>query len=211
MMKRIKTLAICILAVVTVPFLVLGCMGRRHVEKDTFVLDVSRSAAGSLSGSDAVLRVRTLRVSPRYEGKGFVYRTGDLSYKSDYYNQFFAQPDAMITEEVREWLERSGLFRQVLDYTAQVEHTHILEGEVLDLYGDFSRGIQPKASLGMEFFFLEDVSGRSRAIFQKRYRKEVPLKGDSAEALVKGWNEALANILTDLERDLRETAFKAGQ
>lgn len=180
------------------------------MEKQTFLLDASRNQAGSPSESKAILRVRTLRVSPRYEGKSFVYRTGDLSYESDYYNEFFTPPDTMVTEEVREWLAASGLFGQVVDFTGEVEHTHILEGEVIDLYGDYSErgGSRPKAALGIEFLFVEDVSGQPKLIFQKRYRKAVPVQGTAPAALVQGWNEALQKILTDLEGDLRESVLK---
>ncbi len=209
-MKRIKTSSICFLAVVAVPIVVSGCMGRKYVERDTYALDVSRPGPVSSFETDAVLRVRTLRVSPRYESKGFVVRSGDLSYKSDYYSQFLVSPDTMITEEVREWLEGSGLFRQVIDYTGQVEHTHVLEGEVIDLYGDFSRGTQPKAVMAVRFLFIHDTPGRSESLLQKHYRRELPIGIDTGEALVEGWNKALKHILTDLERDLREANLKKG-
>jgi uncharacterized lipoprotein YmbA len=190
----------------TVVLILVGCAGRSAVERSTFVLDVARSGEASASGSDGVLRVRTLRVSPKYEGKGFVYRSGDLLFETDYYNQFFTPPDTMITEEVRDWLLSSGLFRQVVDYTGQAEHTHILEGEVLELYGDYSErgGSRPKAALGIEFFFMEDVSGESKVLLQKRYRRSVPAQGQAPSAMVQGWNDALEKILMDLEEDLGE-------
>jgi uncharacterized lipoprotein YmbA len=210
MISQSKHVTIFVVAVGVLLVLLAGCMARRTVEKQTFVLDVSRNGAVSSTGTDAVLRVRTLRVSPRYEGKSFVYQTDDLTYESDYYNQFFAPPDIMITEEVLEWLEGSGLFRQVMDFTGQGEDTHILEGEVINLYGGFSRGTQPKAVLNIRFSFVQDISGRSENLFQKHYRRELPLKVDSAKALVEGWNTALARILGDLEEDLRALDLKTG-
>jgi cholesterol transport system auxiliary component len=202
-MKRIKSLSIFVVVAVIVPVLVAGCMGRKYVERDTYALDVSRPGTVSSVETDAVLRVRTMSVSPRYERKSFVYRSGDLSYETDYYNQFFASPDIMITEEVREWLGESGLFRQVFDYTGQAEHTHVLEGEVIDLYGDFSRGTQPKAAIDVRFRLIRETSGRSEILFQKHYRREIPIGIDTAENLVGGWNKALEGILTDFEKDLK--------
>ncbi len=201
-------MSIFVVGTVIVPFLAAGCMKRQYVKRDTYALDVSRPGPVSSVETDAVLRVRTLRVSPRYESKSFVYRSGDLSYETDYYNQFFASPDIMITEEVREWLQGSGLFRQVFDYTGQAEHTHVLEGEVIDLYGDFSRGTQPKAAIDVRFRLIRDTPGRSEILFQKHYRRELPVGIDTAEALVGGWNKALEDILTDLEKDLREVDLK---
>lgn len=208
-MKHKKSLSFFLVAVLTLFLLLAGCMGRKYVEKRTFLLDVSRNGAVSPSESNGVLRVRTLRVSPQYENKGFVYRTGDMSYRSDFYNEFFTSPDSMITEKVREWLAGSGLFQNVVDFSGQVEPTHILEGEVIDLYGDYARGTQPRAVLAIGLLLLHDVSGRSEIVLQKRYRKEVPLKGDSPEDLVEGWTKALRQVLTDFERHLRETLSKS--
>jgi uncharacterized lipoprotein YmbA len=207
-MRKIEPLLIFAVAVLIVPTLIVGCMGRKYVERDTYALDVSRPGPVSSAGTDAVLRLRTLRVSPRYESKSFVYRTGDLSYETDYYNQFFASPDTMITEEVRKWLGGSGLFRQVVDYTGQVEHTHILEGEVIDLYGDFSRGTQPKAVMDIRFLLIHDTADRSESLLQKHYRRELPLSVDTGEALIDAWNTALGGILTDLEKDLKAFDLK---
>ncbi len=133
-----------------------------------------------------------------------------MSFRSDFYNGFFTPPDALITGQVLEWLTASGLFQQVVDFTSPVDPTHILEGELTDLYGDFSEGSQPRAALGIRVALMEDVSGRPKILFQKRYRKETPLKVDSPEALVQGWNKALRQILTDFEGDLREVDLKAG-
>jgi hypothetical protein len=43
---------------------------------------------------------------------------------------------------------------------------------------------------------------------QKRYAKSLPLTGRTPEALVKGWNEALEEILTPLAADLKAAALK---
>jgi cholesterol transport system auxiliary component len=206
MMRHRRFLSVFLVASLALFVFLTGCVGRKYVEKGSFALDVPPNGAASSSESDAVLRVRTLRVSPRYEGKSFVYRTSDLAYESDYYNQFFAPPDTMITEEVRDWLGSSGLFKEVVDYTGQVEHTHVLEGEVIDLYGDYSeRGSsRSKAVLGIEFRFIHEIDAEPKLIFQKRYRKAVPVASPAPDVLVRGWNDALQKILTELEADLRK-------
>jgi hypothetical protein len=43
---------------------------------------------------------------------------------------------------------------------------------------------------------------------QKRYSKSLPLTGRTPEALIKGWNEALEEILTALVTDLKAAALK---
>jgi cholesterol transport system auxiliary component len=204
-MMRKNDPLILTMAVFALIFIVSGCMSRQYVKRQTFALEVSRGEAAS-SESQAILRVRTFRVSPRYEGKQFVYREDTLSYESDFYNGFLTSPDTMITEEVRQWLADSGLFEQVVDFVGQVTPTHILEGEITDLYGDYTRdrGTQPKAAMAIRFFLINDIGGRMEIVFQKHYRREVPVKGETATALVDGWNNALEKILTDFEADLRK-------
>jgi cholesterol transport system auxiliary component len=171
------------------------------------VLDVSHPGTTVPSADGAVLTIRKLRVSPRYEGKELVYRTGNLSYESDFYNEFFITPSALFTEEVRQWLAAAGLFQHVVDSASSVEATYILEGNVLTLYGDYRDNNAPHAVLEMQFFLLENISARSEIVFQKTYRQEISLSARSTTALIQGWNEALRAILTMLETDLRATAL----
>ena len=205
--KDLLTLTVAILALT---FILSGCVSRQYVERGSFALEVSRGEAAT-SQTEAILRIRTLRVSPRYEGKRFVYRGESLSYETDFYNEFLTSPDTMITEEVRQWLADSGLFGHVVDFSGQVDPTHILEGTVTDLYGDFSEPTQPKAALQIEFFLSEDIAGQSKSVFKNRYRKEVRISRDSPEELIQGWNKALALILTDFEGDLKQIDLKPGE
>jgi len=210
MMKKNDRL-ISAVAVVALTLMLSGCMSRQYVERQTFALDISRGETATAE-SEAILRVRTFRISPRYEGKRFVYRGESLSYESDFYNEFLTSPDTMITEEVRQWLADSGLFQQVVGFSGQVQPTHILEGTITDLYGDFSeRGSPPRAALQMEFYLSEEIAGRSKTVFHNRYRQEIRIQRDSPEELIQGWNKALARILTDFEGDLREIDLKPGQ
>lgn len=184
-----------------------GCVSleKGYPEKRYYVLDVSHPGETSSAANRSVLGVRKLLVSPRYEGKGLVYRRGDLSYESDFYNEFLISPSSLLTEEIRQWLAASGLFQHVVDPASHVQAGQILEGRVIALYGDYRDSGSPSAVLEIQFFLIDDVSARSEIIFRHQYRKEVAVGGNSTEALVKGWNQALQQILTSLETDLRAT------
>lgn len=192
--------------------LLVGCAPKKsYPEKRYYVLDVSRPGEASAPLNEAVLSVRRFNVSPRYEGKGFVYRDGDLSYESDFYSEFLISPGSLVTEEVRQWLAASGLFQRVVASASHLEATEILEGNVVALYGDYREAASPAAVLDVQFFLIKDVSARSEVVFQKEYRETVSLNERSAKALVNGWNEALRQILTALEKDLRAVGRPAGQ
>lgn len=206
---RIFSLGICILLLV-----VTGCLKlekRSYPQKHYFALEASRnSRASPCAEIGSVLKVRKFRVSPQYETKSFVYREGDFAYESDFYNEFLISPGSMFTEEVRQWLEQSGLFQQVVDFSSYMEATHVLEGAITALYGDYRESRRPRAVLEMQFFLFEDVSARFALVFQNLYRREVLLERVSPVILVKGWNDAFRQIMTEFEKDLRERGLAQG-
>jgi len=208
-MKK-KTLLIVIIGIFGMFPFVVGCVNleRSYPEKRYFVLDASRDEDVTLPETGSVLTVRRFRVSPKYEGKGLVYCLKELSYESDFYNEFFISPASMFTEEIRKRLAGSGLFKQVLDPSSLLDSTYVLEGAVTALYGDYRVSTAPKAILEMQFFLLQETDASPKIIFQSQYHKEEPLIGNTPDALVKSWNSALSQILTEFETDLKENLPK---
>ncbi len=188
----------------------IGCINleQSYIEKRYFVLEASRDENISLPDTDAVLTVRRLRVSAKYEGKGLVYRLKELSYESDFYNEFFISPASMFTEEIRKRLAVSGLFKHVVDPSSLLDSAYILEGAVTALYGDYRVSTAPKAVMEIQFFLLQETDVSPKIIFQGQYHKEEPLKGNAPDALVKSWNSTLNQLLTEFETDLKENLPK---
>jgi hypothetical protein len=78
-----------------------------------------------------------------------------------------------------------------------------LEGSVNALYGDFRNPKQPAAVLEIEFFLYNENTANPGIVTQKRYTKSVALNERSPEALVKGWDQALSEIVAALAADLK--------
>jgi len=171
------------------------------------VIEASRGAATSDAKATGILLVSALRVSPRYESRSFVYRRSESNYESDFYNQFLVSPGAQLTEEVRRALGQAQVAQYVVGASSQSEPTHVLEGTVDALYGDFRDLNAPRAVLEMEFFLSKESATRAEILTRKRYTKSVAVNGRSPEALVKGWNDGLSEILAALVADLRATKF----
>jgi hypothetical protein len=208
-----KTLMIFFIGHLALAFFLAGCFNfnKSFPEKRFFVLNVKRSGGPLSSPSDAVLRIRRFRVSPGFEGKGFIYRKGNLNYASDFYNEFFISPASMIAEEVDKWLKGSGLFQYVMSSSSPVEPTLELEGVISALYGDYRDTRVPKAVLEVQFFLVRNVSSRPVIVFQKTYHEETLLKENSPDALVAGWSLALEHILTQFETNLKDLDLKEGK
>ena len=212
MMKK-KTLMIFFIGPLVLSFFLTGCfnLNKSYPEKHFFVLSVKRSEKSSVSKTDGVLRISRFRVSPGFEGKSFVYRKGDSNYTSDFYNEFFISPAPMITEEVRKWLSESGLFQYVISSSSPVEPTMELEGVISALYGDYRNTEDARAVLEIQFFLVRNGPSQPVIVFQKTYRKETIIKGNSPDSLVAGWNLAIEHILTQLETDLKNLELKEGK
>jgi hypothetical protein len=185
-----------------------GCVGieRGYPDRRYFVITSANSIAPTTVGHASpqqVLLVGNLRVSPRYDGKSFVYRRSEAHFESDFYNQFLAFPGAILTEEVRKGVAAAGIFQTVIAGSSRLDPTHLLEGSVNALYGDFRGGDPPRAVLEMEFFLTRESASNPDILLQRQYQKSVSITGASAEALVRGWSRGLAEIIEALVVDLK--------
>lgn len=190
-----------------------GCVSveRSYPDKHYFVLEAGTNTSSSDSSANETLQVSSIRVSPRYADRGFVYRTSEAGYESDFYNQFLVSPAALITEEVRKDLTASQVFKYVISSSSPLQPSYVLDGTVNALYGDFRNINSPRAVLEMEFFLTSEIPAKPGILMQKRYAKSLPLTGRSPDALVKGWNQALEEILTSLAVDVKAATVKDSQ
>ena len=191
--------------------LVMGLLGacvnltKSYPEKHYYVLEVARQGNAFASDSMMTLRIRKFRAAPSFEGKEFVYRTGDGQYEADFYNEWFVSPNGMLTHQVQSWLTRSGRFHNVTDGSGPSKTSQILEATVTALYGDY-RVHPPRAVLGLDFFLVGEAPDSAEIMWHREYREEVPLTKESPDALVIGWTAALREVLVSLENDLSKHA-----
>lgn len=176
---------------------------RSYPEKRFYVLEVRAPAASGEAMQNEILQVSTLRISPRYQDRSFVYRISDGGFETDFYNQFIAPPAGLISEEIRKNLIGAQLFKYVISASNSQAPSYVLEGTVNGIYGDFRNLNAPAAVVDLEFFLTSDLPAKPGVLMQKRYVRSVPVSDRSPEALVKSWDLALEEILTALTADLR--------
>ncbi len=189
-----------------------GCvnLNKTYPEKRSFVIEVTPEGRTASVDSDVVLKVNKFRVSPLFVGRAMVYRTGELQYESDFYDEWFVSPGAMLTQQVHGWLSKTGRFRIVLGGANHIEPTHLLEGSVTEFYGDYRVASAPQAVLDLELLVIDEASARD-VVLQRTYRRTVPLKERSPDALAGGLSEALRLVLADFERDVVKVDFRSGR
>jgi cholesterol transport system auxiliary component len=185
-----------------------GCGGitKSYPERSYYMFEAPPAEKAPAPVKGAVAQVWKFSVSPGSDGKEFVYRTDDISYESDFYNQFFRAPGALLTETTIRWLADTGLFEDVISSLGQGFASYFIQSNVVELYGDY-RGA-PAAVMTIQFFLLEytpesEYGDSTGIIFNKTYSSHVPIPTASAPDLMRGWNAALGEIYGALLEDLK--------
>jgi cholesterol transport system auxiliary component len=183
--------------------LVGGCLSRPALVRQTFALHPESPAKGLGSNRQGVLAIRTVEVSPLFEGRSFVYRVGPDRYETDPYAEFMVPPNRALEIALRTCLRTSGLFQEVTESRSQLQADTSLEVHAQDLYGDFRNSSNPAAVLSMRFLFFEPSTGQpEKLLLQRDYSQRVPLASPTAAALAAGWDQALTRLISQAESDL---------
>jgi cholesterol transport system auxiliary component len=179
-----------------------GCLSRPALVQQTFALQATRPVGTVAPKADAVLAVRVVEVSPLFEGRDFVYRTGADLYQVDPYAGFLVSPSHTLAIALRNGLRETGAFKDVVEPESQLGADIALEAHVTELYGDFRKPGPPAAVLSLRMLIFETGSGKTRQpLLEKEYSRRVPLPQKTAVALAAGWDGALASVLAEVASD----------
>jgi len=183
-------------------------IGRPIPQATTYVIEPPPSTARSTRGQrPESLRMGTVQVVAAFSGNGLVYRINDVTYVSDQYNAFIAEPDAMLGSRIAEWLDRAGPFKSVTQPDSARHAPYVLEATITELYGDFRAGQSPAAVMSVQFVLIDLRGLRQQAAFERTITRRVDIAQPAPDALVRGFGAALAEILSELSTDLQ--AFDA--
>ncbi|MCB1325060.1 MAG: membrane integrity-associated transporter subunit PqiC [Spirochaetales bacterium] len=189
-------------ALISIMCVVVGCLPeleRAAPEKRSYAIELERQTReGPALFADLNLEVQRFQVERRFSDRPLVYRTGEVEYEADFYNEFLVAPGSNLEGEARRWLDDRGLFRAVLGSPSRLRARLLLETAVEALYGDFRDS--PAAVLEMHVFLL---TRNGEVLLDRRYARRVPLESRSPEALVRGYGRALEAVLGELEQDIR--------
>jgi cholesterol transport system auxiliary component len=183
-----------------------GCVDLKssYPDRKFYTVEAARSGPERAPAPGSVLRVRRFLASKMCDGAELVTRTGAATYDSDYYNVFFIPPALQVGEQTHWWLFASKLFEHVVGSGSSIPETHILEGNLVELHEDARNRAKPLGVIELQFMLVRVSVDPSQVLFQKIYRRELPMAKDDPESLVRALGEGLSGILSDLEGDLEK-------
>ena len=191
-------------------FSLAGCFGlgsKEEVEKPVvesphyYIIDIDRGLMATEFAKGRVLRLLPVRVTSQFRGEEIVFRVGEDEYQAQENELFFSTPEEMFTDQFRRWLEKTGLFTQIV-MDDSVAADYVMEAAVTALYGDKRERQLPQSVLEMQFFLMDGKSSTPRALFQTGLRAEVEITETTAAETVKGWRFALEELFSTVEADL---------
>jgi len=210
-MKQLNKLFFCsFLLFIT---LAIGCpsVNKPYPERTYFLFEVSDPPKNVATVKGATLDINRFSISPSSEGREFIYRITDLEFRTDFYNQFFRPPTTIMTETVRQWINKTGLFEDVLNPVSLAIANYSIEGNIVELFGDYRNQDAAKAVLRIQLFLLKISEDGSdpQILLSKTYTSVKPIAIASPQNLMNGWNLALEDILNEFLVDLKDSVEAA--
>jgi len=190
-------------------FLAMGpaacSLSKPYPAKQLYALDCGAPQSTTASSPGASLRVLRVRVAEPFSNREFHYLTAPNQFQKDYYANFVADPDQLLTAELVEWMTATGLYSTVVDAASPVNADRSLQCVVSQLYGDMSEpGASPRAVVEARFFLFDDTGVDAKVLFNRDYREAEPVDETGTVKLAQGWGRAMEKILQRLVTDLQD-------
>lgn len=168
-----------------------------------YVFDIPVAARGPAGAKS--ISVAPFTAGPKAAGQMLLYRVGETRYEHDFYNRLLAPPPQLLTGALRRHLSqaRAG---QVREPGTPLGSDLLVQPRLVELSADYRDESRPSATVAMVLVLIERGTGGSREIFERTYRRSVPMKAVSPAAAVDAWSEGLGQIFRDFTADLRRAA-----
>jgi cholesterol transport system auxiliary component len=182
-------------------------IGKPIPQANTYIVQPAMpERVASVPSRPESVRIGNVRVASAYAGEALVYRVDEVRFTSDPYSRFISDPGAMLGDQMAAWLGHAGLFRTVTDPESTGPAHYLLEATVTELYGDFRPGRAPAAVLAVQFALIDHSGGRPKVVLERAIARRVDLSSESPDALVRGYGDALGQILDELRTNLQVVA-----
>ena len=202
-----KSLRFWMLPVLATLLLSACSISRPNPDQSSWLVVPERTAAPRATPINMHLKMGNFAANAPYDGKSLVYRMSDNKYEKDFYNVYLVYPRDMVATATQKWLTQSNAFTLIVEQPTTFFPMYQLQGVIDEFYGDYRD--QPTAVVTIQFYASASFNGKNGMFSTPRITKRVPLADKSTQALITGQQQALTEILQELEQRLVADAANA--
>jgi cholesterol transport system auxiliary component len=196
-MRRRRALATMALALAAAGCSVLP--SQPYLQRQDWPLTVSPPDTAPPARRGKTLLVRNLQAAPGLNARGLRVLQPNGSVKVEFYDQWAVLPADGVTDDLKRWLEASGLFAAVLAPGSIIQPDLTLEGELTALHADIANNT---ATVALALVLIDQHPNPAKILLQKTVRASVPLGGTTTPDLVHAQIAALEQVLARSEADI---------
>lgn len=157
------------------------------------------------------IRISRLRVNPPSNSRHFLYRMDEVTFASDYHNEFVAPPERLLGAALVDEMLATGPFASVIEPGGTADAALRLETTVSELHGDFRDLEAPKAVIRARFVLLIDEPATTRQIGEWILHRNETIPTAAPGDLAGGWSRAWRSMVAELNGELAPIAQRIGQ
>lgn len=203
-MRRYSRTIAVITAIAAAP---AGCsiLDRTELGGAQFLLSPAEQqpVAGAAIGS---VRIEPFSAVPPFDGRSFLYRTTDGTWRADAHNGFMSAPTNMLREACVRACARSGRFTLVGTDELSIRPDFTLDAVVESFFADYADGRGGTAVVELRAYLVDLRGARTRVVAQLLGRGTEPVKGetpgDVAAAFSAASSQAIHAIVTALPAEV---------
>jgi cholesterol transport system auxiliary component len=181
-----------------------GCLAKPALVPRMFSIDPPAVEETRRSAGAYVVSVRKVQVSPLFDGRELIYRTGEHRLERDPYASFAASPGDMLTGAVRAYLRNAAFARDVVEPGGERRPDLLVEVYAAEISGDLRQTDDAAAILRLRFLVMPGGPERrgSPPLFEKEYSRRTRVPRRTADAIATAWNEELSGVMKDFMGDV---------
>ena len=184
-------------------FLSTGCVKiwQENLDIKTYMVEVERDLPPVENSLADKLWIDTVSVLPPFNVRNLILRESDVEFSTSYYTELLMSPSENVRNEFYVWMDRSGIFKEV-SIAHRSGMSHQLVVNVIEFYGD---KVNRKAILRLKVTLFDEKTRGLNLLLNEEYVQQVDVAeegGVTIDNLIRAYNAALTQILTECEQDL---------
>jgi len=184
-----------------------GCSSEAAWKSQSFALALPDIPPATALKTNVVV-LRRVTISPLFQGRSFIYRTGADTYEHDPYAGFFVPPERAIEQPIRAWLRDGDACGCVSEPGSGLTPSLTAEVSVNELYGDFRKVGHPAGVMEIHFILYEiHKDGPGRVLLDKVFVHQAKMAKATPVALADAWDTDLREIMVDLNSALKQLSL----